>query len=410
MRRVLAVSIVAFASLLAHSQLRAAEGRVAELSPETPDASRVSRYVDARASDDAGSSAIAPAAEPSKQHGVRAADKAGLGKVTRPAATMSSRSSFFSFFDVGSALLVDHDDDGFHSEFKIRFDADASFGDALVYARLYLRRVGDRDWLLYHTTDDFWIYGQAGDDDYFVTTALDDGFPTGDYDVLIDLYEAGFSDIVATIGPYDSAALSSLPLEETGLDVPIELPGYGIRAVSTTLLVDADRDGHYSTFRVAFDPDADFDGSFVYAVVWVRAQGGEWIEEHVSDDFLVDASGDADLYSFTADWISGYPTAYYDVQIDLHEAASGALVASAGSERPELSRVPLEDQSRDGHIDPPTPGGGGSTTSREHGGGALTIWFAMTLLLLAGARYATQCRNDCRKGFQSVRASGTGRR
>jgi hypothetical protein len=32
-------------------------------------------------------------------------------------------------------------------------------GDALVFARLYLRRAGDRDWLLYHETDDFQISG-----------------------------------------------------------------------------------------------------------------------------------------------------------------------------------------------------------------------------------------------------------
>ena len=235
-----------------------------------------------------------------------------------------------------------------------------------MFARLYLRRVGDLDWLLYHETDDFRIFGDDGDDDYFVTTTLDDGWPTGDYDVLIDLYESGFNGIVATIGPVDSGALALLPLEETGLDLPIELPGYSIRDVTTTLLIDDDGDGHYSKFRIEFDPDADFDGTFVYAEVWVRAQGGEWIQEHVSDDFLVDASGDDDVYSLTADWISGYPTAFYDVQIDLRDADTGALVASAGSERPELSRIPLEDQARDTRVNPPPPnGGGGGSSSRE---------------------------------------------
>ena len=81
-------------------------------------------------------------------------------------------------------------------------------------------------------------------------------------------------------------------------------------------------------------------------------QGGEWIQEHVSDDFLVDSGGDADVYSLTADWISGYPTAFYDVQIDLRDADTGALVAAAGSERPELSRIPLEDQVRDTRVNP----------------------------------------------------------
>ncbi|HKU12798.1 MAG TPA: choice-of-anchor H family protein [Steroidobacteraceae bacterium] len=382
MRRVLALGIVALSSLLAQSPSRAAEGRVSDLQAQPLDPARVSQYGEARGSKSA-------TAKSAKQHDGRAATKTSPLKSVRPAvAAKSARASDFWFFDAGSVLLADRDDDGFHHEFRVRFDADVISGEAVVYARLYLRRAGDADWLLYHETDDFHIFADDGDDDYFVTTSLDDGWPTGDYDVLIDLYESGFSGIVATIGPFDSGALALLPLEETGLDLPIELPGYAIRDVATTLLIDDDRDGHYSKFRIDFDPDADFDGTFVYAEVWVRPQGGDWIQEHVSDDFLVDASGDADVYSFTADWISGYPTAFYDVQIDLRDADTGALVASAGSEWPALERLPLEDQARDTRVSPPTGGGsGGSSSSHERGGGALAGWFLLGLgLLLAWAR------------------------
>jgi hypothetical protein len=384
MKRVLAIGLIGLASLILFFQpgAQAAEGYVSELAAPQLDAGRVANYAGKRGAD------AAPAAEKStQQHGI-SSRKTSSANSARPLITMSARSEFFSFFDAGSTLLADRDDDGFHSEFRIRFDADAASGDALVYARLYLRRVGDSDWLLYHETEDFWIHGQDGDDDYFVTTTLDDGFSTGDYDVLIDLHESGFDDIVATIGPNDSAALGLLPLEEAGLDVPIELPGFSIGAVSTTLIIDEDRDGHYSKFRLAFDPDADFDGAFIYAVVWVRAQGGEWIQEHVSNDFLVDAGGSADTYSLTADWISGYPTSFYDVQIDLFDTDTGALVASAGSERPELSRIPLEDQARDGHVNPPAPGGGGSVTSRERGGGgSMGAGWILALVSLIALRH-----------------------
>jgi hypothetical protein len=377
MKHILASGLVALSSLVALPATDAAEGRVSDLQAPPLDAARVANYAEER-----GASKASSAAKSTKQHGTRAATKTAALKSVRPSATLSARSSDFWFFDAGSTLLGDRDNDGFHHEFRIRFDADVVVGDALVFARLYLRRAGDSDWLLYSETDDFRISGQNGDDDYFVTTTLDDGWPTGDYDVLIDLYESGFSGIVATIGPFDSEALALLPLEETGLDLPITLPGYDIGDVATTLLIDDDDDGHYSKFRIDFDPDADFDGTFVYAEMWVRPQGGEWIQEHVSDDFLVDASGDADTYSLTADWISGYPTAFYDVQIDLRDADTGALVAAAGSERPELSRIPLEDQARDTRVSPPPNGGGGSSHSHEHGGGALGGWFLGALLLL----------------------------
>jgi hypothetical protein len=377
MKHILAFGIVALTSVLAQPPALAAEGRVSELQEAPLDPQRVSKYTGTR-----GAAAVV-AQKSSKQHKLRPASKTAALKSVRPSTALSARASDFWFHDAGSTLRSDRDGDGFHREFRIRFDADVISGSAIVFVRLYLRRVGDLDWLLYHETDDFDIFGEDGDDDYFVTTTLDDGWPTGDYDVLIDLYEAGFPGIVATIGPVDSGALALLPLEETGLDLPIELPGYDIEGVTTTLLIDDDDDGHYSKFRIDFDPDADFDGTFVYAEVWVRAQGGEWIQEHVSDDFLVDASGDDDVYSLTADWISGYPTAFYDVQIDLRDADTGALVASAGSERDELSRIPLEDQARDTRVNPQPPnGGGGDSSSRERGGGAIGGWFAMALLML----------------------------
>jgi hypothetical protein len=395
MKRILALSIVVVSSIFAQHAVHAAEGRVSELKAAPLDASRVAHYTGVRGAP-ADSSAAASTKKSANSHALRPATKTAAFKSLRPVApAKSAKASDFGFFDAGSTLLADRDGDGFHSEFRIRFDADVISGEAIVYARLYLRRVGDQDWLLYHETDDFSIFGDDGDDDYFVTTKLDDGWPTGDYDVLIDLYESGFSGIVATFGPLDSGALGLLPLEETGLDQPIELPGYDIGEVATTLLIDDDDDDHFSKFRIDFDPDADFDGTFVYAEVWVRAQGGEWIQEHVSDDFLVDAGGDEDTYSITADWVSGYPTAFYDVQIDLRDADTGALVASAGSERPELSRLPLEDQGRDSRVDPPAPptGGGGGVSSRESGGGALAGWFLMSLLmLLAWARVKPTAR------------------
>ena len=356
----------------------AEEGRAAA-PVSSPEAQRISTY-----------SRAAPA---TKDASTKTAKRYVSAKATvldarskRGPAIMSSRTSYFYIYDAVSTLRQDRDGDGYHSEFRIRFDADVLVGDALVYARMYLRRLGESEWYLYRETDDFRIYGQSGDDDYYVTTRLDAGYATGEYDVLIDLYESGYPGIVATLGPLESEALGYLPLEEIGLDVPIEMPGYSIGEVFTDLIADDDRDGHYSRFRITFDPDADFQRRLAFARVWVRARGGEWIEEFVSEDWWVETNGGSDAYALDIDWISGYPTSYYDVQIDLYDAATGLLIASVGSERPALAQIPLEDRSRDKAIDIPAPGGGGISHSREGGGGAFGLWSLLGLLGLAAAR------------------------
>lgn len=374
MKPVLAASAIVLSVFIGSFAHADSEGRTAELGTKKLEPGRVASYTRS----DLQSPGLAVNVSP-KRHTNRAM-KGGDDREVRSKAPMYSAKATHLYFRGASTLLLnDRDLDTYYSEFRVRFDADSDIGDVLVYAKLYLRRFGEEDWLLYHTTDDFWLDGRSSSDDYFVTTTLDDGFATAEYDVLIDLYEVGYGDIVATIGPDDTDQLGYLPLEEVALDVPIELPGYAIGEIETTLLIDDDEDGHYSQFRIEFDPDAEFDGSVVYAKLWVRAQGGEWIEEHISEDFIVDASGTADVYSLTADWLSGYPTSYYDVQIDLYDSATGLLVAAAGSERPELAQIPLEDQTRDVRPNPPVIGGGGNASSDEHGGGGAfdALWLAL---------------------------------
>lgn len=352
---------------------------------------RQSRYQDSAVAFDA-LFATQKTAEP-ESAGVawRDPQKVATSQKTEPPrpATVALRSSSHDFriWDAGRDLISDADGDGYYRRFEIRFDADVVSGDALVYAKLYLRRVGDSGpWEHYYLTDDFWIYGSSDGDDYYVETTLNDGYPTAEYDVLIDLYESGFSGIVATIGPFEDGSLKDLPLEDSGLDLPLPDAGYHIGDVDTTLLTDADHDGYYAKFTVSFDPDRDAGASMAYAVLRVRADGGDWQTEHTSAVFQVDESGDADRYQFTGEWLSGYRTARYDLQIDLYDAATNLLVASVSSERPELSRVPLEDAGRD---DTPNGGGGGgggdSDSSESGGGGSMTV---LLLGLAAGLIYA----------------------
>lgn len=380
MNRFATLSLIASSIVFGPALALAEEGKLAEptVAPET---NRVSKYTRGTAA-----SSATQGAKQAQRH-EQAKTSAAAVRAKRDTAVMSSRADLFTIRDPESSLRRDRDGDQYHSEFRVNFDADVRSGDALVYALMYLRRAGEHEWYLYRETDDFWIHGESNDDDYYVTTALDAGYPTGEYDVLIDLYESGESGIVATIGPLESGALSYLPLEEIGLDVPIQLPGFSIGEVYTDLIIDDDDDGYFSRFQITFDPDSDYESRLVFARVWVRARGGEWIEEFVSEDWRVQTSGDRDAYVLDVDWISGYPSSYYDVQIDLYESQSGLLIASAGSERADLAQLPLEDASRDvAPSPPPPPSGGGESRSREGGGGSFGWLSLAALLLFAGRR------------------------
>ena len=127
----------------------------------------------------------------------------------------------FSIYTGFAQLIEDIDYDGYFQTFSVTFDADLLspiYGEeAVVYADLYLSQNGG-PWMLYFSTDDFVITGQETDDEFEVVTQLDSGYVTDHYDVLIDLYEVGFSDVVATYSSNDSNELYALPLESSDYD------------------------------------------------------------------------------------------------------------------------------------------------------------------------------------------------
>lgn len=127
----------------------------------------------------------------------------------------------FSIYTGYSQLITDIDEDGYYQTFGVTFDADILSPipneQAFVYADLYLSQNGG-PWVLYFSSDDFLITGENTDDEFEVITQLDSGYVPDHYDVLIDLYEVGYSDVVATYSSNDSNALYALPLESSDYD------------------------------------------------------------------------------------------------------------------------------------------------------------------------------------------------
>lgn len=126
-------------------------------------------------------------------------------------------SQHFRVYDAETLLSRDEDEDGFYSRLRVTFDADVDQGSSDVYARLYISFEGG-PWNHYYTTGIFHIHEDRSIDNYKVVTQMLDGYPSGYYDVLIELYEADWDSHVTSYGPYEDAALSALPLEDRGRD------------------------------------------------------------------------------------------------------------------------------------------------------------------------------------------------
>lgn len=126
-------------------------------------------------------------------------------------------------YDADVVLFDDFDNDGFHHFLSVRIDADSWRESAWVYAELYLSADGVT-WEHYHSTDDFWIGGETGDDEFFVDTELLSGYPKGYYDLLIELYDADYGSFSDEFGPRQSDGLALLPLEDKTQDpLPVEV-------------------------------------------------------------------------------------------------------------------------------------------------------------------------------------------
>ncbi len=125
----------------------------------------------------------------------------------------------FWIYDAYVDLFSDFDNDGYYYGIRLTIDADTVYNVADVYAVIYLS-YNFGPWNEFVSTEDFTILGASGEDEYFIDTELISGYLTGEYDVLIELFDAYDGTFVASLGPEDSPELSYLPLEDAGRDTP----------------------------------------------------------------------------------------------------------------------------------------------------------------------------------------------
>ncbi len=147
--------------------------------------------------------------------------RGGLAKLDSGSQADQSASLDFWFFDADVQLFNDDDRDGYFHGIDLLFDADTIYSAAEVYAVVYLS-LDFGPWNEYGVTEDFWIFGASGTDEYVLVTELLSGYPTGNYDLLIELFDAADSSFLASFGPDETSALSFLPLEDFNRDAPVD--------------------------------------------------------------------------------------------------------------------------------------------------------------------------------------------
>jgi len=274
----------------------------------------------------------------------------------------SANSHEFSFYSSDVFLNFDLDGDGYYSDLTIDFDADYSNGLANVYAIIYTSENGG-PWTQLLVTDSFSIFSNDADN-YSVTSVLNFGYPTGDYDILIDLYEDGISGIVATVGPNDDGDLFALPLEDEAHELSSNTSQ--ISYVASNLTADFDADGFYTDLTLEYDINTAYQGDIVYAEIVLTNTLEGWQEVVSTDNFLLGTQTEFIDLSFN----SAYPAGWYDVEIHLINVFTGEKIADAAQEYLSLRSLPIESVNNDNFFDLP-PTSGTDVDVVVYGGGSL---------------------------------------
>ena len=146
----------------------------------------------------------------------------------------------------------------------------------------------------------------------------------------------------------------------------------------TDLFGDADGDGYYRFLRVQLDADTIHTYAYVYAEIYLSADGTAWELLYSTQDFSIWGTDDDDDYEVETELVSGYSTGMYDVLVELYDADTGEFLDEFGpNESPLFSMVPLEDSGRDGIVVDSLPP---VTIVEESGGGAVS-WLGLSGLL-----------------------------
>lgn len=148
---------------------------------------------------------------------------ANAGKATKTSKKRSAVTSVvntdFWIYDAWTETFNDTDYDGYATTVSVHIDVDTVYGEAPVYAVLYL---GDAEQFYeVHESSVFYIYGDSTTDEFVIETDLISGYRPFDYDIMIEVYDAMTNELLAIADHTTDADLSYVPLESENYDAVI---------------------------------------------------------------------------------------------------------------------------------------------------------------------------------------------
>jgi len=129
-------------------------------------------------------------------------------------------------------------------------------------------------------------------------------------------------------------------------------PTIWISDVGTLLFDDFDGDGYHSGFSITIDVDSEFGDTEVYAKIYLEPSHAASVLLHTTERFSVFGTTVGDEYRLDTELRNNYPADNYSVSIDIHDAWSDELLATA-NERGfnNLKQLPLESGDMTGFAD-----------------------------------------------------------
>ncbi len=113
--------------------------------------------------------------------------------------------------------------------------------------------------------------------------------------------------------------------------------------IGTLLFDDLDGDGYHSGFSLTIDVDSEFGDTDVYTAIYLAGSNEELNLLHTSERFTIYGSLIGDEYRIDTELRNNFPTDYYDITIDVHDAWSEAILDTVNARLfSNLDALPLE--------------------------------------------------------------------